>query len=363
MTPPASSSPPSSSIQDGGEEEDERAPALDDDGSSNTAGLHEQFKQQSQKAIHNFFYPRRGGLAPQQETESGESSCSENNNDDEENRLFVEQFWKYYDDIIILSIFTQFGILFRLAAAGWFSYFDGTFREDSALFVNLPLNSLSSFIMGCLASGPDLMNIIETRFTPDHRQEEQEEEQDPLLDTRHSPRLERLRRRKRNRIYRPRRRTGDAELRQVQLLALERRIRASPSLLLFPVAKEEADLMEHYFADGYRRKQDEETSDAVDEESDKKDECEDGLSNVELNRPHPSQQQPHPSDDVNNGTAVDRDLDQIIYNVSSFLAGHVQSEAKILSSNLTRLAKVTLADGWDVGTTPASTFEDLMLGL
>ena len=88
----------------------------------------------------------------------------------------------------------------------------------------------------------------------------------------------------------------------------------------------------------------------------------DGLSNVELNRPHPSQQPP-PSDDVNYGTAVDRDLDQIIYNVSSFLAVHVQSEAKILSSNLQRLTKVTLADGWDVGTTPAATSEDLMLGL
>ena len=118
------------------------------------------------------------------------------------------------------------------------------------------------------------------------------------------------------------------------------------------------------FADGYQRKQDEETGNDVDEESDKTDECEDGLSDVELNRPHPSQQQPHPSDDVNNGTAVDRDLDQIIYNVSSFLlVGHVQSEAKIRSSNLQRLTKVTLAaDCWDVGTTPAATFENLILG-
>jgi hypothetical protein len=145
-------------------------------------------------------------------------------------------------------------------------------------------------------------------------------------------------------------------------LALERRSRASPSLLLFPAAKEEADLIEHCFADGYQRKQDEETGDDVDEESDKMDECEDGSSNVELNRPHPSQQPP-PSDDVNYGTAVDWDLDQIIYNVLSFLVGHVQSEAKIRSSNLQRLTKVTLADAWDVGTTPAATFEVLILGL
>ena len=64
-------------------------------------------------------------------------------------------------------------------------------------------------------------------------------------------------------------------------------------LLLFPVAKEKANnLMEHCFTDGYRRKQDEETGNDVDEESDKTDKCEDGLSNVELNRPHPSQQLP-----------------------------------------------------------------------
>lgn len=362
MPDPTSSPPRSPSIQGGREGEDDQAAALDDDdGSSNNAALHEQFKLQSQKAIHNFFYPGRGAIAPQHETESGESSCSGNNNVDEENRLFVEQFWKYYDDIIILSIFTQFGILFRLAAAGWFSYFDGTFREDSALFVNLPLNSLSSFLMGCLASGPDLMSIIETRFTPDHRQDEAEDEHDPLLDSTDSPRLERLRRRKRNRIYRPRPRKGDAELRHVQLLALERRIRASQSLLLFPVAKEEADLMEHYFSDGYRRNHDEEVTDVVNEESDGKNEDDDESRNGEANRPHTSQQ-PH-NDAVDYGTALERDLDQIIYDVSSSLAGHVQSEARMLTSNLQRLTKVTLADGWKVGTTPAAMSEDLMLGL
>ena len=45
------------------------------------------------------------------------------------------------------------------------------------------------------------------------------------------------------------------ELRDVQLLALERRIRQSKCLLLFPVNKEDVDVMEHYFDDGYKRKQ------------------------------------------------------------------------------------------------------------
>lgn len=353
-------------MQEGGEEEGQQAPVAAN-GSSNNVTLPEQLKQQSQKAFHNFFYPNKGVLAPQQETESGESSCSNNNNGEEENRLFVEQFWKYYDDIIILSIFTQFGILFRLGAASWFTIFDGTFRADSALFINLPLNCLSSFFMGCLASGPDLMNIVETRFTPDRRQEEQDDDQVEILEPRGSPRLERLRRRKRNRIYRYHRRKGDDELRQVQLLALERRIRASSCLLLFPVAKEEADLMQHYFADGYRRNLDDKRDDEEHElmlhhENHNADEDDDQLQNVELNRPHPSQETP-PSDTIDYGTVYDRDLDQIIYDVSSSFAGHVQSEAKLLSSNLQRLTKVTLADGWDVGTTPEAMSEDLMLGL
>ena len=230
-----------------------------------------------------------------------------------------------------------------------------------------PSTVFSSFFMGCLASGPDLMNIVETRFTPDRRQEEQEEDQVELLEPRRSPRLERLRRRKRNRIYRYHRRKGDDELRQVQLLALERRIRASSCLLLFPVAKEEADLMQHYFADGYRRSHDERRNDEehelmLQDENHISEETNDPLQNVELNRPHPSDETP-PNDTVDYGTAYDRDLDQIIYDVSSSFAGHVQSEAKLLSSNLQRLTKVTLADGWDVGTTPEAMSEDLMLGL
>jgi fluoride ion exporter CrcB/FEX len=43
------------------------------------------------------------------------------------------------------------------------------------------------------------------------------------------------------------------DLRDVQLLALERRIRLSKCLLLFPVKKEDVDVMEHYFQQGYKK--------------------------------------------------------------------------------------------------------------
>jgi fluoride ion exporter CrcB/FEX len=364
MTP----SPIPPTRQETGEIEKEKMPQILEDGESpNNSALHEQLRQHSRKAIKSFFYPNRGGIEPEHVTESGESSSSSFSTDEEENRLFVEQFWKYYDDIIILSIFTQFGIIFRLAAAGWFSYFDGTFRAGSALFVNLPLNSLSCFILGCMASGPDLMNIIETRFTPDFRQEEHDESsQDEGREgnQRFSPRLERLRRRKRHRIYHYHRKKGDSELRQVQILALERRIRASPSLLLFPVAKEEADLMEHYFQRGYRyreREEEEELETAVGE-SETQEECQDDMMNEETKQLQLSRGIPN-SDAIDYGTTNSRDIDQIIYDVSSSFAGHVQNEAKNLTCNFQRLTKVTLADGWDVGTTPEAMCEDLLLGL
>ncbi|KAL3904290.1 MAG: hypothetical protein SGILL_010125, partial [Bacillariaceae sp.] len=45
------------------------------------------------------------------------------------------------------------------------------------------------------------------------------------------------------------------ELREVQLMAWERRIRASVCLLLFPVRQEDVDVVESYFSEGYRHDQ------------------------------------------------------------------------------------------------------------
>jgi fluoride ion exporter CrcB/FEX len=292
-----------------------------------------------------------------------------------EDRKLVEHIWTIYDDIIILSLFTQVGIVARLGVSTWFSYFNnGVFSNNSPLFVNLPLNCLSCFIMGMLCSGERLMEIITTRFSPpqlqqqihnnsnntfnieddndddsdndDDKCDDNDEEmngedrttnsishrspkgrlrlpmhdggfggggtssddgngrsvsgghssdEDGLYATTASPESNTtsgggglfsgnaLRRRRRR--QRRRRRRGDGrrqkrgksstgatnhnsdswfhswqppvhvneDLRDVQLLALERRIRLSKCLLLFPVKKEDVDVMEHYFQQGYKK--------------------------------------------------------------------------------------------------------------
>eukprot|EP00547_Thalassionema_nitzschioides_P005435 CAMPEP_0194202362 /NCGR_PEP_ID=MMETSP0156-20130528/2404_1 /TAXON_ID=33649 /ORGANISM="Thalassionema nitzschioides, Strain L26-B" /LENGTH=643 /DNA_ID=CAMNT_0038927833 /DNA_START=92 /DNA_END=2023 /DNA_ORIENTATION=- len=335
-------------------------------------------REQSQKAIHNFFYPssEREASASISHQEAAQSSSSEHHQldavEDEENRLFVEQFWKYYDDIIMLSIFTQLGILFRLGASSWFSIFDGTFRSDSALFVNLPLNSLSCFLMGALSSGSDMMSIIETRFTPTKRQDEVHDSANTEEEENLSPRLKRLRRRKRNRIFHSTQRKSDDEFRQVQLLALERRIRASPSLLLFPVGREEADLMGHYFEDGYQKNRNDIDEEGITvKEMTEDDEEDDPPSEKDCTR-RSSRSNENAEDSITDdvtarnidyGVQDERDLDQIIYDVSVEFAGHVSGEMRNLGDNLQRLKRVTLQDGWDVGTTPKAMSEDLMLGL
>ena len=225
-----------------------------------------------------------------------------------EDREYVARFWTVYDDIIILSLFTQIGILCRLGMANWFKIFDGVFHSESALFTNLPLNCCSCFLMGILCSGESLMQIIGTRFTPPrlqqdlHREAENEREvsrslredsrgslfaKDDSIDDnieegemgistcaetpdgyrrRHPWRPVGGRRSQHDRVFSERQRRAIArmtswrpkheslqnELRDVQLLALERRIRMSPCLVLFPIKKEDVDVVENYFHDGHR---------------------------------------------------------------------------------------------------------------
>ncbi|VEU37700.1 unnamed protein product [Pseudo-nitzschia multistriata] len=219
-----------------------------------------------------------------------------------QDKALVEKFWTAYDEILILSIFTQVGILCRLGAAYFFQNFSDVFHSDSALFTNLPLNCLSCFVMGLLCSGESLMQIIGTRFTPPRLQRDLHREtilqcQETTLDDGESPydqrivdddeemiemttieterkgwRRRRKRRRAKRKTNRNRRRNNRLsnlsqqhrnkhaqnpdiynELREVQLLAWERRIRASICLLLFPVKKEEVDIVETYFSEGYER--------------------------------------------------------------------------------------------------------------
>lgn len=202
---------------------------------------------------------------------------------DRQDREYMEKFWTTYDDIIILSLFTQLGILCRLGMASWLRIFDGVFQNDSALFTNLPLNCFSCFVMGILCSGESLMQIIGTRFTPPRLQQELHREvsevhshvsRDTLsveedlsnIDDRDSfspssKKSVRHHRRQRQPLnltpsWQSRNENLQDELRDVQLMALERRIRASPCLVLFPGKKQDVDVVENYFHDGYQGQRD-----------------------------------------------------------------------------------------------------------
>jgi fluoride ion exporter CrcB/FEX len=349
-----------------------------------------------------------------------------------QDKSFIESFWTTYDDIIILSLFTQIGILCRLGTASGFRIVDSVFRHDSALFTNLPLNCLSCFVMGLLCSGESLMEIVSTRFTPPRLQQDiqsegrQKQTSIPEEDIENlpsassttsltSPRWRGKRQRKkktnaRTSGWRPQDGDFQGELREVQLLALERRIRASPCLVLFHVRKEDVDVVENYFNEGYRGKDGTEEErkqgnckdaerfdlddhdltldvdiDPVRRENNvvprsalkshhaAKDETEnnvdfDGEEGGDgLTRPrrkvrilpaakYAKVETQHGTGDDNNENAEELqqqpDFDQMISNV-----------ATDVSEQISRISRVSLADGWDVGTSPEEKSKDLMLGL
>ena len=388
--------------------------------------------QPGRKALQDFFYPVRqqphpvSGSSPAQaqdqpapqdqppsqgplQTPPPEQD-TEIIQQEQNDRKFVESFWTIYDDIIILSLFTQIGIICRLGAAYSFRYFDTVFRHDSALFTNLPLNCLACFVMGLLCSGESLMEIVSTKFTPPRLQSDlhyeareqeagHEDDFDSLQSSPASPQgLTRRRRKKTNARasgWRPRDEDFYSELREVQLLALERRMRASPCLVLFHVGKEDVDVVEDYFNQGYRaneeKKEDAEyptlsdhgqrfdlddhdlTLEAQQHESD-------GIirdSRIKLsnssNPPVPNDRPTSPTNMTGavgtNYTQVDgensqyHDLDQIVADVATDVSQRISTLNTDVSQRISTLNRVNLADGWDVGTTPEEKTKDLMLGL
>mmetsp|Transcript_28871 Transcript_28871/g.78211 ORF Transcript_28871/g.78211 Transcript_28871/m.78211 type:complete len:929 (-) Transcript_28871:208-2994(-) len=394
-----------------------------------------------------------------------------------EDKAFVETFWTAFDEILILSIFTQVGILCRLGAAYFFRYFDNVFHSDSALFTNLPLNCLSCFVMGLLCSGESLMQIIGTRFTPprlqrDLHRESMHQFQDSanehengkkvaddnegmiemkiLGNERRGWRWRGQRRRNQLRTDKDRRRSNRLnslvkqphhhqsqnpdiynELREVQLLAWERRIRASVCLLLFPVKKEDVDIVETYCSGNYRVERtfahdvgsgEEKIEESIGHASPRSNYDSDEIGATPISRDEtiggfddlifeeeicipskksqlqtqareiaeqagnhhfvsnisnrltsensetPERGRAHPRGNVHisarqygqleggnivdYGTQENPDLDQIISNVATGV-----------SNNISRISRVNLANGWDVGTSPQEKSEDLTLGL
>ncbi len=76
----------------------------------------------------------------------------------------IQQFWRTYDEVIILSICSIFGIAFRLLGASWFRLeLNFVFSPASALGSNLPLNILSCFLMGLLCTGREAMPIVHAK--------------------------------------------------------------------------------------------------------------------------------------------------------------------------------------------------------
>ena len=214
----------------------------------------------------------------------------------------------------------------------------------------------------------------------------------------------------------------DAELRDVQLLALERRIRMSKCLLLFPVRKQELDVMVHFFQQGYKRHGDTDDNDSnenrningeefmIDDSSDDDIQGRRSNSNNFKNSntaPNQGSVRPRRLDDSlarsadkrrtnamqrsdatnpipsqtngganvaaatnnnnNNGgeteptspTGGDANGADYITDITD-LANNIQDNVQ---ENLYRLRRVNLADGWDTGTTASAMSDDLMLGL
>lgn len=271
------------------EERDEGDPL----GVSNASWASHDGAERLGKAVHSFFYPLRNQHRILEPAVVDNDTTPEQQLDSE----WMDSFWKTYDDILFLSLFSQLGILFRLGAANWFNYFDhNVFSNDSPLFVNLPLNCLSCFIVGLLGDGESLLSIIFTRFTPNSllqnfhsarssqfqypEEDDDDEAEEQVVAEETEYRFpernddddddEEQQKRQRPRFRRPRhtaaelppgmrqRRRGatgtdhqspndlDNEVREVQMLAFGRRIRASKCLILFSGRKEDIDVMEHY---------------------------------------------------------------------------------------------------------------------
>ena len=346
---------------------------------------------------------------------------------------FVQDFWKIYDDLLFLSLFTQLGVVARLASSTWFTYFDSVFTTESALFVNLPLNCLSCWLLGLLSSGDSCLQLVLTRFSPprlqqQHHKEELADTEDPRdsrghndddlhedrafagnasphrrtrsfsndsqdfdvsmggRGVRNQPRR-RGKRDKQNKFFRywqPPVNLND-ELRDVQLLALERRIRQSKCLVLFPVSKEDVDVMEHYFDEGFKKNHTEvsEGSDAGNgsqiEEHHEEDDIEgqeaitsyshdlafeESIDPTDAHQPTLSRQAPVETIDHDTGRPdTDRNVDLHGEDNQIDINQIVNDVSANVTENVTRLRRANIADGWDVGTTGADMADDIMLGL
>ncbi|KAL7542587.1 hypothetical protein ACHAXR_012335 [Thalassiosira sp. AJA248-18] len=129
--------------------------ATTNSGSDDSHHCHQNNNSQPQGAMNAY--------NSQQQQQSTTTSNNEESKTAQDTHL-LQQFWRTYDTIIILSIFAVFGIMVRMMSATWFRMELGVvFSEDSALGTNLPLNIWSCFLMGLLCSGREAMGIVHSK--------------------------------------------------------------------------------------------------------------------------------------------------------------------------------------------------------
>jgi len=219
-------------------------------------------------------------------------------------------FWRTYDDIIFLSLASQFGILFRIISSSLMSI-SSVFSTNSALFTNLPLNCLSCFLMGLFCSGEEAWKFVSTRGA----------------------------------------RKGMEELREVQLEAMERRMRRSQSLLLFPGKRKEGDLMQHY---NNVREQDigEEQLDAhVINDYEEPNEKETHTETLPSTKSEEKQQSVQHQEETSQNSSTSQSSEH----QEEILTGEpIQMNEEMIYS---------IAHGWDINTSPQAMSSDLLLGL
>ena len=171
----------------------------------------------------------------------------------------------------------------------------------------------------------------------------------------------------------------DEEIREVQLVALERRIRASKSLILFPAKKQDVDVMNHYF-DGGGEGEDAwsySNGDSLGESASIESRTSVGAS-IEDPSPVPAQQRSSQRVTVStqrpSTSSIASALAESAHDSSQGYVGNetddheddglgIDRVVNEVTENLTRLAQVDVAGGWDVGTTPEAMSDDLLLGL
>jgi len=330
----------------------------------------------------------------------------------------VEQFWRTYDEVVILSLFSICGVIFRLLAASFFKRFDDVFNENSALFTNLPLNCMSCFLMGLLCSGEDVMKIVHARFggivsfvdgsddalltgnssdklvinhgldgAGDHENGvtpvvNGSEESKAGLHLRRWKRRRNQMLNKTNEIHATTwwvdRQRQEEEMREVQLLALERRIRASPCLFLFPARKENVDVVEHYV--DHVTDMDEEKASCINTSQSTtverlklsskfalKQEYEPKaiISDQDLNSSTDTSSAQSISDSQSSNSSFSNDQmnNEQETNVTVDKQIELFSEIPEATNEIKRKAHINISDGWTVGTTAESMKDRIILGL